>query len=35
MVTKTDVGREGHNNSGSVWNCGDRGLFKFDRAVSM
>jgi hypothetical protein len=20
-------GREGHHNSGSIWHCGDRGLF--------
>jgi hypothetical protein len=27
MVTKKEGGREGHSNSGSVWHCGDRGLF--------
>jgi len=27
MATKTEGGREGHSNSGSVRHCGDRGLF--------
>ena len=27
MVTKNDMGREGYSNSGSVWHCGDGGLF--------
>jgi hypothetical protein len=25
MVTKKEVGREEHSNSGFVWHCGDRG----------
>jgi len=27
MVTKKEGVREGHSNAGSVWHCGDRGLF--------
>jgi hypothetical protein len=27
IVTKKEGGREGHSNSGSVWHCGDLGLF--------
>jgi hypothetical protein len=26
-LNENDVGQEGHSNSGSVWHCGDQGLF--------